>query len=45
LNGAPLDRAWITHDEIVRGGTLELTMGERPNPDWASRPDQAPRLP
>lgn len=27
LNGETLDRYWITHDEIVAGGILELEMG------------------
>lgn len=27
LNGMPLNRTWITHQEIVSGGTLELVMG------------------
>ncbi|NBC83526.1 MAG: glycoside hydrolase family 92 protein [Bacteroidetes bacterium] len=27
LNGKPLDRYWITHEEIVTGGVLELEMG------------------
>ncbi len=27
LNGQPLTRSWLSHDELVRGGTLELTMG------------------
>lgn len=31
LNGKSIDRAWITHDEIVNGGTLELEMGTEPN--------------
>ncbi|NPA37428.1 MAG: glycoside hydrolase family 92 protein [Chlorobi bacterium] len=26
LNGKPLDRYWITHEEIVNGGILELEM-------------------
>ena len=34
LNGAPLDRAWLTHAEIARGGTLELQMAARPDA-WA----------
>ena len=34
LNGQPLDRSWITHDEIVHGGTLELEMGVLPNKNW-----------
>lgn len=28
LNGKPLDRWWITHEEIVNGGILELEMTE-----------------
>ncbi len=30
LNGSPLDRYWITHNEVVNGGTLELEMGKEP---------------
>ena len=31
LNGQPLDRTYITHQEIMDGGTLEFTMGSAPN--------------
>ncbi|HTJ13165.1 MAG TPA: GH92 family glycosyl hydrolase [Dinghuibacter sp.] len=31
LNGAPLHRLYITYDEITAGGTLEFTMGAKPN--------------
>jgi predicted alpha-1,2-mannosidase len=34
LNGKPLNRSWLAHDEIIKGGTLELTMGEKPNKQW-----------
>ncbi len=34
LNGEPLDRAWITHDEIVHGGVLEIMTSAQPNPEW-----------
>ena len=34
LNGRPLNRPWITHDEIAAGGTLELQMGILPNKNW-----------
>ncbi len=30
LNGLPLDRFWITHQEIVAGGLLEMEMGPKP---------------
>jgi putative alpha-1,2-mannosidase len=31
LNGKPLDRAWLTHAEVVGGGRIVLDMGDRPN--------------
>lgn len=30
LNGKKLDRLWITHEEITRGGVLEFTLGDKP---------------
>jgi len=46
LNGAPLQRCYITHEEIVAGGTLAFVMGDTPNEDWAAtesaRPPEAP---
>ena len=31
LNGKSLDRAWLTHDEVARGGRLVLQMGSKPS--------------
>ncbi len=42
LNGEPLNRPWLTHNEIVGGGRLELVMGPRPNKSWGADPQQAP---
>jgi predicted alpha-1,2-mannosidase len=42
LNGKPITRTWISHEEIVRGGELAFTMGSRPNRNWGSRPEDAP---
>jgi len=42
LNGEPLDRAWLSHEEIVAGGTLVFQMGPTPNRAWASDPAAAP---
>ena len=36
LNGQPLNRPWITQDEIASGGTLELEMGILPNKAWGT---------
>lgn len=30
LDGQPLNRAWIRHEDILRGGTLTLTMAAHP---------------
>jgi predicted alpha-1,2-mannosidase len=42
LNGAPLTRSYLTHAEIVTGGELVLTMGDRPNLTWATAPADRP---
>jgi predicted alpha-1,2-mannosidase len=42
LDGRPLHRAWITHEEIVRGGRLTFVMGAEPNTAWGSDPKWAP---
>jgi predicted alpha-1,2-mannosidase len=42
LDGRPLERAWLTHQEIVSGGRLTLVMGPRPNKAWGSDPRLAP---
>lgn len=34
LNGKNLNRTTLTHEEIRKGGTLELTMGSVPNKNW-----------
>jgi predicted alpha-1,2-mannosidase len=34
LNGQEWDNAFFPHDQLTRGGTLELWMGERPNKEW-----------
>ena len=42
LNGKPLLRAWITHDEITSGGTLEFKMGPTPNKEWGVGEENLP---
>jgi predicted alpha-1,2-mannosidase len=34
LNGKTLDGPWLTHQDIVQGGTLKLVMGPRANKTW-----------
>lgn len=42
LNGKPWNKPWFSHQDIVDGGTLVLTMGAQPNQSWGSSPDAAP---
>ncbi|HEX8661619.1 MAG TPA: glycoside hydrolase family 92 protein, partial [Brevundimonas sp.] len=34
LNGQPLARTWIGHEEIMAGGELRFVMGAEPNTTW-----------
>jgi len=34
LNGQPLTRSFLRHDEIANGGVLELVMSDKPNLEW-----------
>ncbi len=43
LNGQPLARTWLTHDEIAAGGRLVLQMGPAANPAWGAAPADRPR--
>jgi len=36
FDGRPLNRSWISHEEIVHGGKLILVMGPTPNRTWAT---------
>jgi predicted alpha-1,2-mannosidase len=36
LNGQPLTRSYIRHEEIVAGGELRFTMQASPNKSWAT---------
>lgn len=42
LNGEPLRRSYITHREIMSGGTLEFVMDNEPNRNWGSERGQRP---
>jgi putative alpha-1,2-mannosidase len=33
FNGKEMDSPFFTHQELMAGGTLELTMGSKPNKD------------
>jgi putative alpha-1,2-mannosidase len=42
LNGAPIDRAWLSHAEIAAGGRLEVQVGLQPNRAFGSTPSFPP---
>jgi predicted alpha-1,2-mannosidase len=42
LNGQPLNRAWVTHQEVTAGGRLEYVMGPQPNTSWAAARESRP---
>ena len=42
LNGEELSKPWFYHDDLVKGGKLVLIMGDKPNKEWGSSPDDAP---
>ncbi|WP_200976396.1 GH92 family glycosyl hydrolase [Echinicola sp. 20G] len=42
LNGKPLEKAWVTHEELLKGGKLVFEMGEKANKQWGSDPLLSP---
>jgi len=42
LNGQPLERTWIGHDEITAGGELRFVMGAEPNMTWGVSAEARP---
>ena len=42
LNGQPLERSFITFEEVYNGGTLEFTMTDQSNSTWATQPENCP---
>lgn len=37
LNRKPLNRSWLSHEEIVNGGVLIFVMGREPNKEWGNK--------
>lgn len=42
LNGQPLEKTYITHEQIMAGGVLEFDMGPRPNKRLGTAPGAKP---
>ena len=43
LGDEPLDRSWLTHGELRKGGTLRLSMGSQPS-SWAAAGARPPSV-
>ncbi|WP_457270898.1 GH92 family glycosyl hydrolase [Pedobacter sp. UYEF25] len=37
FNGKPLDNCWLYQDELMKGGRLVFTMGDKPNTNWGTK--------
>mgnify|MGYP000845342669 FL=1 len=42
LNGKKINRTFITHDEIIKGGQLKFVMQSEPNKNWGISSDSLP---
>jgi len=42
LNGKPMSKSWLSHEEITKGGTLIFEMGPAPNKEWGTDPSDIP---
>lgn len=42
LNGKDWNKPWFTHEDLVKGGLLELQMGDIPNLEWGNKESDAP---
>jgi len=44
LNCKPVKKSSIRHEDILNGGVLEFTLGDKPNKNWASADEDLPIL-
>jgi predicted alpha-1,2-mannosidase len=42
LNGRPLERSYLYHEEIMKGGSVVFSMGDVPAKEWHNKPIEAP---
>lgn len=42
LNGVDWNKPWFNHEDLVKGGTLELIMGAAPNKTWGTGKESTP---
>ena len=42
LNGKSLDRGYVTHEELMQGGTLKFVLSDENGAEWSHRSLRAP---
>jgi len=42
MNGKSFNMPWIMHDDLIKGGLLEINMGAAPNKNWGVQTLNAP---
>lgn len=42
LNGKPYTQNYISHQQIMDGGTMEFVMGDKPNETWGAQKEDCP---
>ena len=42
FNGAPYDRNFLRHEDLVRGGNITFELGQQPNRQRGTSPSSAP---
>jgi predicted alpha-1,2-mannosidase len=42
-NGKPYSKSYITHQDLLQGGSLVVEMGSKPSPTWGVAPQDRPR--
>jgi putative alpha-1,2-mannosidase len=43
LNGKPWPNTWILHKDLIKGGTLKIVMGSKPNTNFGKALKNRPR--
>ena len=43
LNGKTYSKSFFLHEDLLAGGTLEFTMGDKPNKSWGADVEDRPR--
>ena len=42
LNGKPYTKNYISHEDILKGGTMKFVMGKEPDTTWGTAPEDCP---